>query len=212
MPVNKDSLQASWEADYLMKGRLYGGSPRALPAFPSGTRVLDLGCGDGKSLVSMLDSGWRVTATDFSPAAVSLARDAAGRRASAAFVIGDALQLPFRDNTFDAVTAIHLLGHCFPDGLRTISCEIDRVLRPGGTFYVVVFSQQDFRYGTGTEVGPAMYVRGNCILTRYFTEPEVSLMFPEYTVQSIERNEWTLRIRGCGYPRSEIVTLFSKPG
>jgi len=212
MRVNKNSLQVPWEADYRKKGRLYGGSPRQLPALPSGTRVLDLGCGDGKSLVAMLDSGWQVTATDFSPAAAFLARDAAGKGASADLVIGDALLLPFRNNTFDAVTAIHLLGHCFPDGLRTISCEIDRVLRPNGSIYVVVFSQQDFRNCTGTEVGRALYVRGNGIMTRYFTEPEVSLMFPEYTVQILERSEWTLRIRGKGYPRSEIVALFSKPG
>ncbi|AGB02742.1 class I SAM-dependent methyltransferase [Methanoregula formicica] len=212
MPVNKDSLQASWEADYRTKGRLYGGSARELPPFPSGTRVLDLGCGDGKSVVSMLDSGWHVTATDFSPAAVSLARDAAGRRGSAVFVVGDALLLPFRDTTFDAVTAIHLLGHCYSDTLRIVSREIDRVLRPGGSIYAVVFSQQDFRCGTGKETGPAMYVRGNGIMTRYFTEPEVSLVFPGYSIRSIERCEWMLRVRGREYLRSEIVALFSKPG
>lgn len=212
MPVNRDSLQASWEADFRTKGRLYGGSPRELPAFPCGAQVLDLGCGDGKSLVSMLDSGWHVTATDFSPAAVSLARDAAGRRVSAAFIIGDALLLPFRDTTFDAVTAIHLLGHCYPAELRSVSREIDRVLRPGGSIYVVVFSQQDFRCGTGKKDGPALYVRGNGIMTRYFMEPEVSSIFPGYSVQSVERSEWKLCVRGRGYPRSEIVALFSKPG
>jgi len=212
MPVNKESLQASWEEDYRKKGRLYGGSPRELPAFPSGTRVLDLGCGDGKSLVSMLDSGWHVTATDFSPAAVSLAREAAGRRESAGFVVGDALLLPFRDTMFDGVTVIHVLGHCNPDDLRTVSREIDRVLRPGGYIYTVVFSQQDFRCGTGKGAGPSTYVRGNGIMTRYFTEPDVSRIFPGYSVQFIERCEWMLHIRGREYSRSEIVALFSKPG
>jgi len=211
MPVNKHSLQASWEADYRKKGRLYGGSARELPPFPSGTRILDLGCGDGKSLVSMLDSGWHVTATDFSPAAVSLARDAAGRRGSAVFVVGDALLLPFRDMTFDVVTAIHVLGHCCPDELRTVSREIDRVLRPGGNIYAVVFSQQDFRYGTGKELGPATYIRGNGIMIRYFMEPDITRIFPKYSVQSVERSEWTLRVRGREYFRSEIVALFSKP-
>ncbi|PKG33918.1 class I SAM-dependent methyltransferase [Methanoregula sp.] len=211
MPVNRESQQASWEADYRKKGRLYGGSPRKLPAFSSGTRVLDLGCGDGKSLVAMLNSGWRVTAADFSPAALSLARNAAGNRAPADLVVADAIRLPFRNSSFDAVTAIHLLGHSPLDGLQHISWEIDRVLRPGGSIYVVVFSQQDFRCGNGKETGRATYFRGNGIMTRYFTEPEVTRIFTEYTLQSVEHIEWALRVRGREYPRSEIACLFSKP-
>lgn len=211
MPVNRQSQQASWETDYRKKGRLYGGSPRKLPAFPSGTRVLDLGCGDGKSLVAMLNSGWQVTAADFSPAAVSLARNAAGNGAPADLVVADTLRLPFRNSSFDAVTAIHLLGHSFLNDLQHISREIDRVLRPGGSIYMVVFSQQDFRCGKGEETGTATYVRGNGIMTRYFTEPEVIMIFPEYTLQSVEHIEWALRVRGREYPRSEIAGLFSKP-
>ncbi len=211
MPMNKESLQASWEADYRKKGRLYGGSPRQLPAFPPGSKVLDLGCGDGKSLVSMEDKGWHVTAVDFSPAAVSLARDVGGNPANVDCIVADALQLPIRKNSFDIVTAIHLLGHVSVDGLRCISREIDRVLRPGGTMYAVVFSQQDFRCGTGTEIGPTTYARGNRIITRYFSEPDVIAIFPDYIVRTVEHIEWTLRVRGREYPRSEITFLFSKP-
>lgn len=211
MPVNQDSMQAAWEADYRKKGRLYGGSPRELPPFPEGTRILDCGCGDGKSLVSMLNHSWQVTAADFSPVAVSLAKKAAGTTASADYCVADALHLPFRDRAFDGVTAIHLLGHCSRDDLRQVSCEIDRVLRPGGTLYVVVFSQEDFRSGTGTEIEPATYIRGNGILTRYFTEKEIPEIFPGYSATSVSRPEWTLRVRGREYLRSEIAALFSKP-
>jgi SAM-dependent methyltransferase len=207
-----DMMRAHWDEDYLQKGRLYGGCPREMPAFASGTRVLDIGCGDGKSLRPMLARGWDVTAVDFSFRAVHLARQISERNRQAECLIADAKLLPFRDNSFDAVTAIHLLGHCPPDGLPGFCREIDRVLRPGGRIFVVVFSTQDFRCGSGREVAPRTFVRGNGIMTRYFTEPEVLSIFSDSPAESVKRVEWVLRVRGRDYPRSEIAAIFSKHG
>lgn len=49
-------------------------------------------------------------------------------------VVGNALQLPFRDSEFDAVVAGELLEHVW-DGF-TLLRELVRVSRPGGTVYV----------------------------------------------------------------------------
>lgn len=210
--LDKDRIRAHWEADYRQKGRLYGGPSRQLPAFPGGMQVLDVGCGDGKSLSSMMSWGWDMTAVDFSFHAVALARKATGGLSGPGFVVADARTLPFRNNSFDAVTAVHLLGHCPVESLHLLSREIDRVLRPGGTIFAVVFSTQDFRCGTGTETGPATFIRGNGIMTHYFTEPEVTDLFPGYRTESVIREEWALRVRGKDYPRSEIVAHLVKRG
>lgn len=47
-------------------------------------------------------------------------------------VKGQVAVLPFRDRSFDLVTAISLFEHIPPDGLGRVLLEIARVLRPGG--------------------------------------------------------------------------------
>ncbi|HYE16275.1 MAG TPA: ubiquinone/menaquinone biosynthesis methyltransferase, partial [Pyrinomonadaceae bacterium] len=65
-------------------------------------------------------------------------RKAEGRARRVPFVEGDALRLPFADETFDAVTIAFGLRNLsgIEDGLR----ELRRVLRPGGVAAVLEFS------------------------------------------------------------------------
>ena len=210
MTMKRETGQDFWDADYRQKGRLYGGSPRQLPAFPAGTRVLELGCGDGKSLSAMIAHGWDVTAIDFSSRAIQLAREVAGKGTGAALAVADAGTLPFPARVFDAVVAIHILGHSDEEGRTRIAQEIFRVIRPGGWLWFACFSQQDFRYGNGMETEPGTYLRGNGIPNHYFTDEEVSGLFSGFVVESLQRVEWVLRVRGKEHPRSEIEAVFRK--
>src|SRR3954453_1294845 len=47
-----------------------------------GNRLLDVGCGTGKSFLPMIERGYEVTGCDISPAMVERAREAAGGAAS----------------------------------------------------------------------------------------------------------------------------------
>ena len=58
----------------------------------AGRRLLDVGCGTGKSFIPMLEWGWEVTAADISPAMVELARRKVGDRA--ALMVADTRRLP----------------------------------------------------------------------------------------------------------------------
>ena len=58
----------------------------------TGDRLLDVGCGTGKSFIPMLDWGWEVTACDISPAMVELARRKVGGRAKLS--VADMRSLP----------------------------------------------------------------------------------------------------------------------
>jgi SAM-dependent methyltransferase len=93
--------------------------------------VLEVGCGNGNIWRENLDripSGWRITLTDLSAGMVEEARAALGDRAR--FVSADVQELPFKDGSFDAVIANHMLFHV-EDRARALY-EIARVLRPGG--------------------------------------------------------------------------------
>jgi ubiquinone/menaquinone biosynthesis C-methylase UbiE len=58
----------------------------------SGCRLLDVGCGTGKSFIPMIERGWEVTACDISASMVELARAKVGDRATLA--VADMRELP----------------------------------------------------------------------------------------------------------------------
>ena len=105
-----------------------------------GSRVLDVACGTGDLSLVLDDAGAaRVVGLDFCRPMLEIARRKAveGSRAIP-FVEGDALRLPFADETFDAVTIAFGLRNLagVADGLR----ELRRVLKDGGRLAVLEFS------------------------------------------------------------------------
>ncbi|WP_257181456.1 demethylmenaquinone methyltransferase [Corynebacterium cystitidis] len=98
-----------------------------------GQKVLDLAAGTAVSTVELAKSGAWCVACDFSQGML-----VAGRDRDVPKVVGDAMQLPFDDESFDAVTISYGLRniHDFRAGLR----EMARVTKPGGTLVVNEFS------------------------------------------------------------------------
>ena len=80
-------------------------------------------------------SGARVVACDLSAGMIEVGR---ARHPEVDFVQGDAMNLPFADNTFDAVTISYGLRNV-PDPKRALE-EMSRVTRPGGRLLVCEFS------------------------------------------------------------------------
>ena len=68
-----------------------------------GRRLLDIGCGTGKSFIPMLPRGWQVTGCDISPAMLELAREKVGDEAR--LEVADMLELP-KLGEFDLVWAL----------------------------------------------------------------------------------------------------------
>lgn len=97
-------------------------------------RILDLGCGPAtywRSFRDRIDPNWSLTVVDFTPGMVDAARRELGDRAT--YLVADAQDLPFHDESFDVVMANHMLYHV-PDRPRALA-EIRRVLVPGGAFH-----------------------------------------------------------------------------
>jgi SAM-dependent methyltransferase len=208
--MSADDSRDPWDADYTMKGSLFGGAPHPLPSLPDGVRLLELGCGNGKSLSAMVHRDWVVTAIDFSARATRLARTIALQGSGADVAVADARAIPCHNRSFDIVVACHILGHMDTDGRDAIAREIIRVVRPGGCIWFCDFSTRDFRFGSGRETEPATFLRGNGIPTHYFTETEVLGIFPGFVPRSLRHDEWSLKVRGKDYLRSEISAIFQK--
>ncbi|TRZ50666.1 methyltransferase domain-containing protein [bacterium] len=104
-----------------------------------GSRILDLGCGAGLNSVKLLQRGFSVVGIDVSDNMLDLARKnclEAGSPADATFQLGNAEELDFPDDSFDAVVAMGLIEYLKWD--RWALQEMHRVLKPGGYLIVTV--------------------------------------------------------------------------
>ncbi|MEK7516098.1 MAG: methyltransferase domain-containing protein [Patescibacteria group bacterium] len=97
-----------------------------------GKRVLDIGCGTGAFSKRLVDKGFEVTSLDVNPLALEYCR----KRRLTNVVTGDAVALPFPDNSLDTVVALDILEHLDDD--RAAAAEWMRVLAPGGMLLVTV--------------------------------------------------------------------------
>jgi len=106
----------------------------AVAAMPP-AKTLDIACGTGWLTQHLPEA---ITGLDASP---SMLEVAAARIPDAAFVVGDALELPFEDGSFERITTGHFYGHLeeedrlgFLDETRRVAGElvvIDSALHDG---------------------------------------------------------------------------------
>lgn len=109
---------------------------------PGGT-ALDVCCGTGDfafALKRVVGRTGRVVGADVSEKMLDTARDKSGRnQLYVEFVLGDVLELPFADGSFDACTVGFGIRNV-PDIVRAFS-EMRRVCRPGGRVVCLEITQ-----------------------------------------------------------------------
>jgi len=107
----------------------------------AGKDVLEVSCGHGggASYITRTLQPRSYTALDLNPAGIKFCNKLYQLLNALTFVQGDAENLPFEPNTFDAVINVEA-SHCYPDFPRFLA-GVARVLRPGGHFLYA-----DFRF------------------------------------------------------------------
>ncbi|VVB72668.1 Ubiquinone/menaquinone biosynthesis C-methyltransferase UbiE [uncultured archaeon] len=202
-----DTNLTAWDQDYRLRGRLWGSSAKGMPDLPENARILELGCGDGKTLAALAGSGRKVAALDVSLQALQLCRSVSP---VAALILADACRLPFKQESFDIVFAFHVAGHLLLPGRHALAREVSRVLSSGGSLFFREFCVEDMRAGQGMETEPGTFRRGRGILTHYFTKGEVEALFCGLLPAIVGTHRWNLRVKGENMLRSEIEATFLK--
>lgn len=137
-PQRKDFLVA--KSDFVHEMVRWGG----LDKLPTGTTVLDVGCGiGGSSRILAKDYGFTVIGITISPQQVQRAQELTVDGLDVKFQVDDAMALSFSDASFDVVWSIEAGPH-MPDK-AVFAKELMRVLKPGGVLVLADWNQRDER-------------------------------------------------------------------
>lgn len=115
-------------------------------SFGAGARVLEIGCGLGTMAMNWAKNGADVTAVDLNQTSIDQTRrrfELFGLKGRVQQMDGNELQ--FDDASFDYVYSWGVLHHS-PNLQRSLS-EMMRVLRPGGSFGLMLYSRRSILYG-----------------------------------------------------------------
>jgi ubiquinone/menaquinone biosynthesis C-methylase UbiE len=112
----------------------------------AGKDVLEIGCGIGTDGVEFAKRGARYIGMDLTPNSIRLARERfALFNVAGQFEVANAEErIPFPDDTFDHIYSFGAIHHS--PRTEAIVDEMYRVLRPGGTFTVMVYNRSSINY------------------------------------------------------------------
>jgi demethylmenaquinone methyltransferase/2-methoxy-6-polyprenyl-1,4-benzoquinol methylase len=128
---------------------------------PPGSRILDLACGTGDLCRELTKRGYRAIGVDRSAGML------AAHRTESPLVRGDALRLPFPDNSVDGIVCGFALRNFA--SLKPFLVECGRVLRPGGKVALLEVAQPEnavLRWGHGLYFGKVVPLVGGLLSDR----------------------------------------------
>jgi SAM-dependent methyltransferase len=162
---------------------------------PAGSRVLDVGCGEGALLWAVRQLDMEPHGCDLAAPAVELARRLVGSRDVHVGTIGD---VPYAPATFDCVIALEVVEH-LPNPRPFLECAAC-LLKPGGTFLLTTPNRHRFfavlkralgKPHSSTDYPPHHYTRWSAgslrrLLGRYFSATAVGSL-PYYSASRAGR-------------------------
>jgi len=142
---NESILAIARWYDPLFEGVLGGLRAMAARVVPpkKGMKVLDVGCGTGAQLAIYQEGGCEVSGIDLSSPMLKVAKSKLGEKA--VLITGDAVRIPYPNDTFDLVLS-SLFLHQINASLRSaVLEEAMRVLQPDGQILLVDFHPEAAR-------------------------------------------------------------------
>ena len=135
-------------------------------------RILDVGCGKGRF---MLKSPDRIEGIDIDEGNVVECK-----KEGLKVRVGDVLDLPYEDSSFDCVHTSHVIEHFFPKDLYRALGEMDRVLKSGGILVIRSPCAYDGFWGEIDHVRPYPartiqgYLKNYSVLRRIYRRKPIS--------------------------------------
>lgn len=150
MTAKHNSMQAKMQADYDAIAQAFAESrsgmhwaelDEMISRVPKDSKVLDIGCGTGRLCRQL--QGVEYTGTEISEGQIKKAREYCPE---GNFLQAEMTDLPFEDNSFDAVFMVASLHHLLKADQKKALKEAVRVLKTGGILNITVKAFWQFRY------------------------------------------------------------------
>jgi len=137
---------------------------------------LDLGCNWGRWCVAAARKGYTTVGIDPQLGAVMAARRVARQlNLPNRYLVAYARFLPFKSNAFEVVFSYSVLQHLAKDNVRTVLCDVARVLAPGGRSLIQMPNLTGIR--SLQHVAQRHFREPRDFEVRYWTLPELQSTF-----------------------------------
>jgi SAM-dependent methyltransferase len=168
--------------------------------------AVDLGCGAGNYTVWLAAKGFRMMGLDLSPSAIELARGLARQKSGTCqFMVQDMTGVvEDLDDAFDFAFDWEVLHHVYPEGREGYVTNVHRMLRSGGKYFSLCFSEEE----PSSFGGKGKYRKTPLGTTLYFSsERELKELFePLFLIEQLS----TIEVAGKkGLPKA-VKALMSK--
>jgi len=110
------------------------------------SKILEVGCGNGRDSIFFSRAGMNVTAIDVSPSAIELAQSNAAKEeiTNIRFMVANVEELPFTDNEFESLFTLSVIHST---NLKKTISQIARVVRKGGLVFIYLYANTEYVNG-----------------------------------------------------------------
>lgn len=157
-----------------------------------GKKVLDVGCGTGRLIRFMIESGAEVSGVDISEGMLKIARK---NFPEIEFFKTEVENLPFEDNSFDLVVAVFVIVHL--KDLNGFFSEVYRILKDGGIFILTNINQRK---------APKLKLKGGVeiVIESHYHRPEDVLKKLAQNLFHLEKEEF---VYGRGVWINQVIKV-----
>lgn len=201
-------MRQSWDERYSTEAYAYGEEPNVyfreiLAELPAGKLLLPAE-GEGRNAVHAARQGWAVEAFDQSAAGKSKALQLAEKHGvSISYQVGDALEMAYPAETFDAIALIY--AH-FPADIRAaVHRHLLPSLKVGGVVILEAFSK---RHIPLRQANPA--VGGPTDIAMLFSEEEIRQEFPAMDIIALTETEIELNEGAYHIGRGSVIRFVGR--